>query len=276
MNGKKTISKSMIAVVLAFLSVLLIVVAAWQCKPNEDRAEILLPDQPSDHGNTISEQTPDNSDTAEVERPNDQPLLQVTSENVASALRALERPSYYHQLYSVQVGSGESTVESTVELWVSAEAIHAQVVSAHHTKYILCGNDGIYIWYSSDEEPVHLENSQDISFEDILGLPAFDYIQTIEDAVVIDAEYLILEEDTSGTACIFLSLLDREGAQLRYWIDLETGLLYEADCMAGDEQIYLVKQEQFDRLVSGDETFSDKFMLPDGSTVLIDETQRQQ
>ena len=265
MNEKNTLSKSMIAVVMAFVLVLLLVVAAWQCKPSEDRAEILLPEQKTDVGYTPES----NQDYEQMHR-------QVTPENVATVLNSLERPAYYHQVYTVLVGKEGAGQNKTVELWVNDTMIRAQITSDRQTKTILYDNEGMYIWYASNEHPVFLKHSQDRTFEDILGLPAFNYMQTIENSTTSDAEYLVLEEATGDIACVFLSLFDHNGAQLRYWVDLKNGLLYEADSMEDNEVIYLVKQIQFDRLVNGDEAFSDKFLLPDGTAAFTDETQTRQ
>ena len=112
--------------------------------------------------------------------------------------------------------------------------------------------------------------------EDLLGLPTFRYIHTLESAEITDTEYLVLDDGQAQVPCIFISAQERSGALSRYWIDLETGLLRSSDCMENNTQVYLVQQLEFDRLVSGDESFTGRFMLPDGTSLSTEEANMQQ
>lgn len=265
MNEKIRNNKAIAAVSIALLLVVLMVVGVFVFgQPTEPHIEITLPEH---------QDTPVSAEDDLFLAENS--LLKVTPENAATALQSLKRPDFYHQSFSVVVGSGEAIKETTVELWVKGALIHAQVISDSETKVLISDGSILYLWYEADERPVKLQLDGDVTFEDVLGLPAFDYLKALQTQNITDAEYLVLEEETE-VPCIFLSSKENDGSASRYWINLSTGLLYEADAVEGNAQIYLVKELSFDRLTSEDEAFSGKFMLPDGTGVFTEGTNMRQ
>lgn len=260
MDDRKPVSKSVLAVSIALVFVLLLVISAFVFgNPASERIEISLPDTQS--GIQDAENTNDLQE-------ND--LLQITPDNAVSALKSLDKPRYYHQIYSVSVGRNTAVSEHTVELWVNDTAIRAQITDDRQTKSVLSDGNSAWIWYSSNEIPRKVRLSSGIIMEDILGLPTFDYLYSLESAKITDSEYLVLEGEQSQTPCIFISAQEYEGALIRYWIDLETGLLRSADCMEDNTQVYRVSQLLFDRLASGDEAFNQRFTLPDGTSIITE------
>lgn len=265
MDERKPISKSVVAVALALILVLVLVIAAFVFgQPEASRAEIILPEVQSE----VVAPSVDEPHQADA-------LLQVDAENVAAVLASVERPKYYHQIYTVHVGKDNISSQTTVDLWVSDNLKRAQISTPRYSKTIITDGRDVYLWYNTDDNPIHLTLDNAMTFEDILGVPAFDYMQTAADSSIADAEYLVLENDRTETSCVFLSLCDVAGAQLRYWISLETGLLYEADSMEQNELVYRVQQVQYDRLVLGDESFAAKFSLPDGTEAFTEGARTQ-
>lgn len=262
MNEKKPISKSLAAVSLALAVALLLIAAVFVFgKKDDGRAEIVLPEAQSQ------------TSTPELVKPaQEESLLQITTENAVLALSSLERPRSYMQTYRVQVGREDAAAVSTVELWVSGKYKRAQITTSSHTKILVTDGVGAWLWYSHAGTPRRVTLSENLSFEDLIGLPAFDYLQTLQSEVVTEAEYLVLENEQKQTPCIFLSTQGTDNSQIRYWVDLQTGLLCEADCMEGNSLVYLVEEQAFDLLADGDEVLSDKFLLPDGTSVVIGET----
>ena len=257
MNEHKNISKSVIAVSLSLALVLILVVTLF-ISGQRDRSQnkIQLPDT-----NSVSQDnSPDNSAW-------ENSVLGVDNQNVIKALASLDRADYYHQIYSVEVGVGTNTAETTVELWVCDTLKRAQITTAHSTKTLLTDDTRLWVWYSHDLAPAQFVLTEDLTFEDILGLPAFDYLNALQTVSITEAEYLMLEEGTSETACIFLATEPEESASARYWISLENGLLYEADAMENSAQVYHVEQTAFDLLAAEDEVFLDRFLLPDGTSI---------
>lgn len=265
MNEKIRKNKAIAAVCLALVLVLLLVIGVFVFgQPSASHVQITLPEpqETEEHEKTEADLS-ENS------------LLQVTPENAALALQSLKRPEFYHQTFSVRVGEDELAKETLVDIWVNGNFKRAQVSTQSETKILLTNGSAVYLWYDGEDRPVHIKLSDHVTFEDILGLPAFDYLQTVQEGNVTDAEYLVLEEETE-IPCIFLSMKHSDGAASRYWVDLTTGLLYEADSVEGNTQVYHVRQTAFDRLVDGDESFADKFLLPDGSGAFTAGTNTQQ
>ena len=259
MDERKPVSKSAIAVSVALLLVLLLVIGAFAFgNPNAQRIEISLPEAVKDA--TDKDQTNDLQESA---------LLQITPSNAVSALSSLDRPAYYHQIYSVSIGRSAAQTEHSVELWVSGTLIRAQITNDRMTKHVLLDGSSVWVWYASATTPKKLI-LEDVSMEDILGLPTFDYISSLQNAVISEAEYLVLEQEEIAHPCIFVSAQGQEDAMLRYWIDLETGLMRSADAMQSNIQVYRVEQIAYDRLVDGDEVFADRFTLPDGTSIVTE------
>lgn len=260
-KNNNQMNKPIAAVSLALVFVLLLVAGVFVFgSPDFSRAEITLPEKQTE--SEVSTKDPYLSEST---------LLQITPENASMALLSLKRPEYYHQSYSVSIGEADKATRYDVELWVNGAVRRAEIIDELNTKIILANQSSVYIWYNSDKRPVFL-TLDGVTFEDILGLPAFDYLQTIQHIDVTDAEYLVMEDAQTEVPCIFLSLQEIDGAVSRYWVDLTSGLLYQADCVENNTQVYHVTQTAFDRLVNGDELFSEKFLLPDGTAAFTEGT----
>ena len=174
MDHPKRTNKALAAVFLAVVLVLLFVIAVFLFgQPNAAHVEITLPEP--QQGNS----RPTSDDYFE-----ENSLLQVTPDNAAVALQSLKHPAFYHQAYKVTVGSSESVMYTDVDLWVNGNYVRAQIRYQNETKNVMTDGSSVYLWYDSETRPVHLTLGADISFEDILGLPAFNYLQTLAKANV--------------------------------------------------------------------------------------------
>ena len=255
MSEKKAPNKAIVAVSLALVFVLLLVFCVFAFGDSTaSRTDITLPDQqPGLQASTDDPYLAENM------------LLRVTPENAAVALESLSHPRYYHQSYSVSVGDEEERSETLVELWVNGDLIRAEIRFHDEMKVVLTDGKKVCLWYADEERAIYRTLGESVTFDDIMGLPAFDYLKTVRDGNVTDAEYLVLEDENQEVPCIFLSVQEAYGAETRCWISLSTGTLYEADCVENGAQVYHVKETGFDRLVDGDEIFADKFLRPDGA-----------
>lgn len=260
MNERK-ITGPVLAVALACLLVFLLLIAVFLMGQTESgQAEIVLPDSTSD--TSIDNASND---------PKQETLLQITEDNVVEALAVLERPQYYHQIYRVTIGNSPRSSITVVDLWVNGNLKRAQIDTEKDTKTILTDGKKLWVWYESNNQCAEFDVGEGIAFEDLLALPAFDYLHTLQQAQILETEYLVLDEGQDLIPCIFLSAQTLNGSHVRYWINLETGLLYVADSMEDNSQTYRVEQTDLDSLAAEDEAFSDRFTLPNG-TNLIGET----
>ena len=250
-NGKKS-NIAVIVFSMALLLVLALVVALFfRGTPSQSKDSILLP---SAQIGTV--QSPELSAGTDTE------FIQVSNENVLPMLRALDRPAYYYQSFRVNVGSDDIQAEKTVEFWVNQNLVRGQISDGNRTKNILSDGENAWLWYDSDQIAVSVSLSS-ITVEDLLGVPEFDFLQMMERTRITDAEYLILSDPQRQ--CIFVCTQDETSLSRRYWIDLESGLLYQGDVLDQNQRVYELRQERFELLAQGDESFSGLFFLPDGS-----------
>lgn len=262
---KKKINKSIIAVSVSLAIVLVIMILLFVLGQEDDnKSAILLPETQSESTSAVVDHTSTQDS-----------VLQIDKDNVLSALASVELPKYYRQSYTVEVGSGSDIAKSTVELWVNDSLKYAQIANERMTKFVMTNGSSAWIWYSHDTNPINVSLQSDITFEDLLGLPGFDYLQMLKEQQITASEYLLLEDGQTEVACIFLDVQEEYGAISRYWINLKNGLLYRADCVENDTPIYRIDQVSCDLLVNEDEAFAGVFVLPDGSLLTTEGTQMQ-
>jgi len=249
---QKRMNSSILLVSLSLILVVLLLVGAFLMGQSDQQPEgIMLPDvQPEPVVDTAPEEEA-SEDT-----------IRVTTENVTDMLRSLQRPAHYNQCYDVIVGVDGAHTVKTVELWVSGSLIHAEVRDLQMVKTILSDGETAWIWYDVDPNPISV-TLQDATVEDLLGLPGFDYLQILERNPVLDADYLVLDEQ--NTLCMFVCTQIGENETDRWWINLDNGLLYQGDALENSRLVYEIKQTYFAALAEGDESFTGKFTLPDGT-----------
>lgn len=247
---EKKNNRSILVVVMALIAVVAVLMIVFLMNPAEQKEEIILP---SAQLNPLPEQQPETSTASD--------FLELDIGNAIEALQSLTRPQFYHQSYRVSLLNGMLSAERDVEIWYNNGLIHAEVKLPYQLKSVLTDGTSLWIWYDTDLQPVQLTLDSSITMEDVLGLPGFDYLQTLTQSTVVDVGYELLDE---SRRCIFLCTQLGKRAE-RYWIDLETGLLYQHDVLEDSQQIYTVTQRTFDRLAPGDEAYAGRFCLPDGT-----------
>ena len=261
MKNKKA-NKSIIAVSLSLGFVLLFVIMLFLLgQKDNDKSEILLPDAQIEPSN------------AAVDHASAQDnLLQINKDNVISALKSIERPDYYHQTYDVEVGTGANVRKTQIEVWNNGDLKCGHIISDASTKFVLTNGDRVWIWYSNETRTMELSLQAEITFEDLLGLPGFQYVEMLENSQIISSEYLLIGDGDNEVSCVFLDTQEGEQTTNRFWINLENGLMYRADSVEQDTPVYHVEQVSFDLLVDGDEAFAEIFVLPDGTRITTEET----
>lgn len=255
MHSRKHAGKSVwigaIAAAVAVLS--LIIFFTVQAVPGEQQS-IVLPSEGT-VSDTHSQQIPSGS--------GDDQFVTVTNENVATVLQTLSRPAAYHQTYSVSVGREGKQGATQVELWVNSGLLHAEVAAGQQIRSLITDGTSVYLWYSDTPGYLTFELDEHLTVADILGLPDFDAYLHIPTEDVVDSGYLLLNE--ANVQCIYVSVRTSETQLVHHWVNLESGLLYKSDATENDKTVYSIQQTDFDLLAVEDETFSDRFTLPDGT-----------
>lgn len=261
MEGKKN-NRAILVVTLSLVAVMAVLLAVFMLRSDSGQEGIVLPTAQKD---SVADQQPKSETMAE--------FLELRTDNVLPALRSLSRPRYYHQSFEVTLPGSSLQVSYQVELWYNGGLIHAELKTQSQVKSIFTDGKTVWIWYDSDLTPISLTLDSSVMLEDLLGLPAFDYLNTLEGETIVDAGYETPDE--GGNKLVFVCTKDASTAR-RYWVDLESGLLCQSDVLEDSQQVYLMTQTAYDRLAPGDQAFSGRFCLPDGSEPFIVEREMQQ
>lgn len=257
MAPRKISRKAIWAVTGAVLLVAALLAAFFLTQSNSSQQEgIVLPSQEHSHTGQSgpATRTGDEDQSAYYE---------VTTENVSTVLESLSRPTAYHQAYTVTVGTDDVQAVRQVELWINGPYLHAEVSDGQRTRSLISDGTTACLWYEGDESWLQLTLSDGTAAEDLLGLPARDVYLTLDRSTIVDAGHLVLEDP--AVQCIYLCTQDETTDTARYWVDLENGLLYQADVLEDSHQVYSIRQTQFEMLAVEDESFRDRFLLPDGT-----------
>ncbi len=254
MDPKSPISKPILAAAAAVLLALgLLIAFCVDRQSNQGQDAIVLPEPPA--APAVQEQPAP---------PPEQGFLQVTADNVTAILQDLTPPEAYHQIYTVAVGADETQTVRTVELWVNGRLLRAQVTDGVRTRSVLSDGGRAYVWYDGDRAALETDLLEGVTPQDLLGLPDTDLLQSASEADIVDADYLVLEEQ-GQVRCVYVCLQTAAQTVNRCWIDLDSGLLYKADVLEQSQQVYALRQDAFEALAPGDQAFHDRFTLPDGT-----------
>lgn len=266
MSSKKRSGKAVWIVASAVILTMLLLIVLFITQTAPDRQEsIVLP--PASTNGENQEQT-DASDNQ-----NDH-FIAVNNENVAAVLRTLTRPTAYYQSYKVTVGGSSKQHTQNVNLWINGNLLHAEVTEDGQKKNLITDGVTVYLWYDDGKQPISLELPQGVTPEDLLGLPDLNAYLKIPQDTVTESDYRVLEENQ--VQCIYVCTRNTDSTVTQYWVNLENGLLYQADTTDSDESVYAVVQTAFDQLSVEDEVFSGRFVLPDGSAPFTAETEALQ
>ena len=256
-------NRSVLIVSIALVLVVALVLILVLVQPQGKSEGIILPAAQTE---TLAESVPNAVHQDE--------FLKITTDNVASALRSLERPTHYNQRYEVAVGVNELRSTRTVELWVSNTLIHAEIRSDFSVKSVLTDGQTAWIWYDSEPNPISFSLRNSITTEDLLGIPGFDYLNTLDTLTVLESDYLLLQEPQLQS--IYVCARSSEEETNRWWINLDNGLMVRADAQERNQMVYEVRQTYFARLAEGDESFSGRFVLPNGDAPFTASAETQQ
>lgn len=239
-----------IAVVLAVTALLLALFFGSSSKQPEQ--SITLPDAP------VS-QTPEEP----VEQPEQTQFAEITRDNVQSVIKSLTSPSSYHQTLTILTYANGATRQQQADIWRSGDLIRANVSEESGVKSILSDGKTVYLWYEDDQTPLELSMRDDMTPEQLIGIPSTDALLQISPQQIESAEFVTLQEDAS-LSCIYVIFTQADCTQY-FWIDVTSGLLCRQSIQQQGQNLYVVQQNRLDILMDGDEVLSDAFCLPDGT-----------
>ena len=131
-------------------------------------------------------------------------------------------------------------------------------------------------WKKSNPNTALIADISHSPFSAALSDDAFDVVfaSLRKTMPITDGGYLVLEDPKVQSA--YVCCQDELGNTWRYWVNLDNGLLYMADVLEHSTQVYAIRQTYLELLAQEDETFSGRFLLPDGTQPFSEETQTPQ
>lgn len=214
------------------------------------------------HGITLP---PNDWQSPEITNGSEEGFVTVTPENAPQIVENLVRPTNYHQsLRLTSLSNGNSGGQMT-EIWAREGIWKIITRDGTQVRHILTDGKMAWLWYR--DEPWRVETNelpQDISVDDLTGIPTYESIIDIPTSEILEAAYAPLS-DAGNAPCLYVLSVNDSGYSTRYWVDLSTGLLTRADCRMEDAEIYRMEQTGLSVLEKDDETLAEQMLLPDGT-----------
>jgi len=191
-------------------------------------------------------------------------VISVTPKTVQAAIESLSRPEAYRRTVTVEQiwSSGSGTTETAVavrEGWTRTD----RSLPGGQMRHTITDGETTYIWYNSDQSYLAVP-AGNISADDEQGIPTYEDILQLPAESIAIADYRVI----SNVNCIYVETApDEAGYTLRYWVNVETGLLAVAEKLLEEETVYRMAALTLDESVPDAEMFT----LPDG-TILIEES----
>ena len=192
----------------------------------------------------LPEAAPENSSTETDPADSAPQVLELTAENVQSALRTLSRDeSYSRSLCAESYWSGGST-RRNIDLWVDGDRVRMDISRSDggDTIHLLFDGGEKWLWYEGRYglfTGAAAENEADrwqslLSYEHILDLPAGD---------IIEADY----SEYGGGMCIRVRYsYGRLGYENVCYVSIESGLVMGEESWDGDSLVYSLSSTEPD------------------------------
>lgn len=189
-------------------------------------------------------------------------FVQVSADNVLSVIKTLHRPAAYHQTSTLVLNADDAQLVRQADVWTNGVFMRADISDPFQTVSYLTDGTEAYIWYHDENLPVRIPLDGTMNCDDMVGLLTYETLLETDPAELFYAEHTVLSDPY--VQCVYVSTV-RDDRETRYWIDLNTGLLYMAEISENGEQIYFIEQSTLELLAEDDAAFDDWFVLPDGT-----------
>lgn len=250
MFEKNNTVKRFIPAIIVITLVAVGLVLTYVLSNNDSDTEIVLPSP------TASVETEQISET-----PKPDTLLSVSPENVKDVLSTVSRPSSYHRTVEINTISDDSVATQTTEVWVREDSQHFEISDNREKRHVVIADGRVSIWYDGEEGIHSFEENQLFSADDILGIPTYEDVLSLDPSLITSADYVTVNDGDSYLYVEFVSADNRY--QYRYWVSLETGLLSEAVTLSDGETVYSMKETYMQLLPATDSEFDNKFLIPE-------------
>lgn len=186
-------------------------------------------------------------------------IVQITPKTVQTAIATLARPEAYRRTVKVEQfwsgGSGSYEITATVSGdWTRMD----RTMPDGRVRHSIVGTEMAYVWYNN-ERAVYSAPAGDISADEEQSVPTYEDILDLPVEEIAVAEYGSL----SGLRCIYVEST-AASYTMRYWVNVDTGLLVAAEKRLDGETIYRMEALSVDQA----EPEASVFRLPDGTQLI--------
>lgn len=246
-SGAKTV---IIVLASALLLVGLLVLAYGVLLRGNRQPQITLPTDPTPR-----------EDPIEPNQPTGDQVVSLNPDNVLDALRTLTPADSFYEALSVTILWNDGSSTHRVERYCAMGLQRITVTGKNGTRSCLSDGNTLYVWYEGDETAVSRPMDGTVNLMDLAGLP--DYMEELQSAKILEADFLSEEDGLEGR--IYVRALTSDGAERRYWVDLDTAQLVRADVLEDDGLTYQVLRLEQELVAPTDDLFRGVFVLPDGT-----------
>ncbi len=200
----------------------------------------------------VSEEVPTSTVTAT-------PQLTVTNDTVQAVIASLSRQTQYYRELTLHVyytgGDGEAV--TTVRHWEDGNLAKTSLLLPDgQSQTGIREGDILHSWYQGDRS--YYTRSTDAAGADFAQrIPHYEDVLTLPKSQI--RESALVEERT--VPCIFVEFFVEElNLTERYWVSLDTGLLFAAESLQGEQLVYRMEEQHYAKLTEA----PTEFFLPDG------------
>lgn len=234
---------------LGFGALLLVIVVLLFTGNRRSAGELVLPARPADSGSREDEAERHWISTVEI-----------TPETVKPAVNTLARPVAYSRTQVVETFWSGGSGRSVSQIYVSGSRTRLDTQLADGSvRHMLISGGMAGVWYDDETEWALLRTPQ-LTADLASRMLSYETVRDLPVAEISEADY----REKDGIYCIYVETRpDGAGYTDRYWISVDSGLLYAAERLWNGDLVY--------RFSAGaPETAAveeDLFVLPDGSAL---------
>lgn len=186
--------------------------------------------------------------------------VEITPETVKPAINTLARPVSYSRTQVVETFWSGGSGQSVTQIYVSGSRTRLDTQLADGSvRHMLVSGGMAGVWYDDETEWTALRAGTLTA--DLAGrMLSYETVRDLPVEEIAAADY----RERDGVYCVYVETRpDGDGYVDRYWVGVETGLLYAAERLSGQDLIYrfTAGQPETDTLEEG------LFLLPDGSAL---------
>lgn len=199
-------------------------------------------------------------------------FVTLSTDNVPEVVRTLARPACYHQTLLASVPAGDSSAETSVDLWVRENVWKIVRRDSSGTRCILTDGRRAYLWYTDDPSAMSsLTLPEGVSRDELAGVVTYETIAVTPPEQIQKADYEPLSAD-SEVYCLAVQTQSGDAVSF-YQIDLTTGLLLSAELQRDGEKTYSLHQTALELLSADDAALLNEMKIPVGTPDFSEETE---